>query len=67
MTYTTKSGDMWDAIAYEVYGSTEYTGKLMRANTEYVDTYVFPPGVVLTVPDLGDNDVTASDLAPWRT
>ena len=24
-TYTTKQGDVWDKIAYEVYGEEEYT------------------------------------------
>ena len=24
-TYTTKQGDVWDKIAYEVYGDEEYT------------------------------------------
>ena len=32
-TYTTKQGDVWDKIAYEVYGSDEeYTGWLMENN-----------------------------------
>ena len=35
-TYTTKQGDVWDKIAYEVYGDEEYTGWLMENN--------FPPG-----------------------
>ena len=29
-TYTTKQGDVWDKIAYEVYGDEEYTGWLME-------------------------------------
>ena len=66
-TYTTKTGDMWDAIANDVYGTVEYTSKLMKANTEHIDTYIFSAGIVLNVPDLNDDDVTASDLAPWRT
>lgn len=66
-TYTTKSGDMWDTIAYDVYGSVDHTDKLMRANTEHVDTYIFSAGIVLNVPELTNDDITASELAPWRT
>ena len=32
-TYTTKQGDVWDKIAYEVYGDEEYTGWLMVLQT----------------------------------
>ena len=31
-TYTTKQGDAWDAIAFQVYGDVIYTGFLMQAN-----------------------------------
>ena len=30
--YTTKSGDMWDQIAYDEMGSSLYTDQLMKAN-----------------------------------
>ena len=30
-TYTTKQGDAWDAIAFQVYGDVKYTGFLSRA------------------------------------
>ncbi len=65
--YTTKSGDMWDKISCDVYGSVEYTDKLILANPEYVDIYIFSAGIVLNIPDLDDSNVTASELAPWRT
>lgn len=35
LTYTTKQGDMWDMIAYKVYGSEEYTS--------FFDAGEFPP------------------------
>ena len=66
MTYTTKQGDMWDSIAFTLYGSTAYTGKLMSANKAYVDTYIFPSGIVLNVPDMTDDDIEQTDLPPWR-
>ena len=37
-TYTTKQGDVWDKIAYEVYGDEEYTGWLMENNFPLLDT-----------------------------
>lgn len=37
-TYTTKQGDMWDMIAYEVYGDEYKMHYLMDANKKYVET-----------------------------
>ena len=42
-TYTTKQGDAWDAIAFQVYGDVKYTGFLMQANFPHLDTFVFVP------------------------
>lgn len=65
-TYTTKQGDMWDSIAFDVYGSTSHTGKLIKANQQYAKTYIFSAGIVLDVPDLTDDDVEISVVPPWR-
>ena len=64
-TYTTVQGDMWDSIAYTQLGSCAHTDKLMAENLVYRETYIFPAGVVLTLPDV---DTTAADdtLPPWR-
>lgn len=62
--YRTVQGDMWDAIAYRVMGSTDYTGALMAANRAHVGTYIFPAGVELTIPDVAT--VTSDDLPPWK-
>lgn len=65
-TYTTKQGDAWDAIAFEVYGDVKYTGFLMQANFQHLDTFVFDDGVVLQTPELPeDNDLTNAPI--WRT
>lgn len=64
--YITKQGDMWDEVAYNLYGSTAYTGKLIKANQQYSDTYIFPAGIVLSVPDLDDKDIEISVFPPWR-
>lgn len=65
-TYTTKSGDMFDLIAFQVYGSTDHTAKLIKANAEYSDCFIFSAGIVLTVPDLDQNDYDTSYIPPWR-
>lgn len=63
-TYTTKSGDMWDSIAYSMLGSADYTDQLMQANLQYRELYIFPSGVVLELPVV---EPTISDkLPPWK-
>lgn len=63
-TYTTKSGDMWDSIAYRQYGDRNYTGKLMQLNPKYHDYFIFPAGITLTLPEV---TVTVSSLLPpWK-
>lgn len=51
-TYTTVSGDTWDIVAYKAYGNEMYMDTLIKANIEYKDTYIFPAGVVLTLPEI---------------
>ena len=63
-TYTTIQGDMWDSIAYKVFGDRSYTGRLMRLNPAYKDYFIFPAGITLTLPE---KTVTLSDLLPpWK-
>lgn len=63
-TYTTISGDMWDKIAYEQMGSVLYTDKLIRANAEYAALFIFPAGVVLSIPEVEDEP--SMELPPWK-
>ena len=63
-TYTTISGDMWDKIAYEQMGSVLHTDRLIRANAEYAELFVFPAGVVLTIPEVEDE--VNMELPPWK-
>lgn len=63
-TYTTAQGDMWDAIAYKVYGREAYMTYLLQANEQYNDVTVFSAGVALLVPDAPD--VKTTILPPWR-
>lgn len=63
-TYTTVSGDTWDIVAYKAYGNEMYMDTLIKANIEYKDTYIFPAGVVLTLPGI---ELTVSEsLPPWK-
>ena len=63
-TYTTVSGDTWDIVAYKAYGNEMYMDTLIKANIEYKDTYIFPAGVVLTLPEI---ELTGSEsLPPWK-
>lgn len=64
-TYTTKQGDMWDMIAYEVYGDEYKMHYLMDANKKYVETVIFPAGVTLVVPVLSAAQTT--NLPPWKS
>ena len=53
--YTTKSGDTWDVIAKEVYGSEYHADALMAANPEHIDTFRFSV-----------EDARAGTLPPWK-
>lgn len=63
-TYTTKQGDMWDGIAYNIYGDERRMDVLMAANPAWIRTVVFSAGVVLQVPDVAPN--VTQNLPPWR-
>lgn len=62
--YTTMQGDMWDAIAYKVYGRESYMNYLLQVNEQYNDVAVFPAGVTILIPDVPD--VKTTSLPPWR-
>lgn len=63
-TYTTVQGDMWDSIAYKCYGDEAGINALITANESYIDTVVFPAGIVLTVPEY--TKPVTNILPPWR-
>ena len=64
LAFISLSGDMWDKIAYNEMGSVLHTDKLMKANVKYASTYVFPAGVVLTIPEVEDEEDL--ELPPWK-
>lgn len=63
-TYTTVSGDTWDIVAYKAYGNEMYMDALIKANMGHKDTYIFPAGVRLALPEI-DLEVSES-LPPWK-
>lgn len=64
-SYTTRSGDTWDAIALRTLGAERYMGLLLDANPEQNYVARFDDGVVLVVPPLPSPAPPAS-LPPWR-
>ena len=63
-TYTTLQGDMWDSIAYKLYGNEKYMGLLMQNNMELLDIFIFGAGTVLNVPELEEE--SEADMPSWR-
>jgi len=61
--YITKSGDMWDLIAFEQMGSGRYTHLLLRANAHLADIVIFPAGMKLEVPEVPPE--VSAELPPW--
>lgn len=63
-TYTTKQGDMWDAIAHTQLGDVSYTDKLMNLNQQYREYYTFPAGIVLQLPEVSTDLIDT--MPPWK-
>lgn len=63
-TYITKSGDTWDMIAKDVYGSETYTSLLMENNQNLIDYFVFPQGIMLNIVPIPNE---TGNLPEWRT
>lgn len=63
-TYTTKQGDTWDLMSYDLYGNEKYMHYLTEANMPLLDILVFPSGVVIHVPELPEE--REEDQPFWR-
>lgn len=48
--YVCSNGDMWDSIAYRLYGDEFMFPEIMKANRAYARTLTFEGGEVLNVP-----------------
>lgn len=62
--YITKSGDTWDSIAKEVYGSEYRADVLMAANHDHIGTFLFSAGTALNTPALEEE--RDGLLPPWK-
>lgn len=65
MEYVTIQGDTWDLIAYKLLGSESRMRGIMEANPELMWTFVFPAGVLLSIPEDQSTDAPI-DLPPWK-
>lgn len=63
--YKAKTGDMWDGIAYKLYGDEKKSTDIMAVNPRLVDIIVFKGGEKINLPD-NVASVDNSTLAPWR-
>ena len=61
--YVTKSGDTFDKVAYEQLGDCKYTGDLLEVNRDKLQTYEFPAGVELNLPEI--SEVESTKLPNW--
>ena len=61
--YVTKSGDMFDLVAYRQLGSCDYTEKLLNVNRTKLRTLKFKAGEKLNLPDISQEKI--SKLPPW--
>lgn len=66
MTYTTVQGDMWDSIAYNIFGNHASTDRLMALNQKYLNIYIFPAGVVLELPEAKTESEQPVGMVPWK-
>lgn len=62
-SYITISGDTWDVIAKEVYGSELHVSFLMENNQEHLGYFVFPEGITLKIEDMPEKK---GPLPDWR-
>ncbi len=66
MNYTTKSGQTWGAIAWEMYGTMSGIKTLIEANPNIPVDAQFTGGQIVHVPIVDDLTVTAKTNVPWK-
>jgi 4-hydroxy-3-methylbut-2-en-1-yl diphosphate synthase IspG/GcpE len=64
-TYTTRAGDMWDSVAFGLWGDETRMGDLIEANLDLVRVTVFDAGRVLAVPEIASR-AAGEEIPPWR-
>lgn len=63
-TYTTIAGDKWDSVAYKTIGDCGKMDILIKENIKHRETYIFPAGIVLCIPELPEEENNV--LPPWK-
>ena len=66
MTYQTVLGDTWDIIAKKVYGKEVYADRLMEANPDLLEEFIFSAGVTVEYPEL-EEETLPEAYPEWRT
>ena len=64
--YVCANGDMWDSIAYRLYGDEFMLPEIMKANRTYARVLTFEGGEVLNVPIRVENPLVVV-TAPFST
>ena len=64
--YVCANGDMWDSIAYRLYGDEFLFPEIMKANRTYARVLTFEGGEVLNVPVRVENPLVVV-TAPFST
>ena len=63
--YRTKNGEMWDSIAYKLYGDEKKATDIIAVNPRLADYVVFTGKEIINLPDNVEH-IDTSTLAPWR-
>lgn len=65
--YETKAGDMWDYIAWKVYGSEQLVGVLYEAeeNRTLLEIYIFDAGTRVWCPYM-EAESEENEMPDWR-
>lgn len=64
-TYVARQGEMWDAVAFALWGEERLAWRLMAANPRYRELVFFSGGEVLVVPEIS-TVATVRTLPPWK-
>lgn len=64
-TYLTKAGQMWDEVAFEIFGDCKYTADLMKANPDLLCWFIFPAGIELKLPEIEKPTAKNNLLPAW--
>ena len=65
VTYVTRDGDRWDAIAYEMYGDATAYEPIIAANPSVPIRPALEGGLRLLIP-IRETAANAASLPPWK-